>query len=158
MQKLRTCIVSACLLAGMTVSAPAQEAAVLETELVAEVRVSDKEGASRFVPATVLAQGDVVHYTVRIRNASSIPAHTVVVTQRIPANTRYVIGSATGPAAEIFLSNDGGQTFVAEREVEPQPSSAGASAESAYTHVRWRLRYPLAAGAVALARFDAVFQ
>lgn len=130
------------------------------TELVAEVRESIRTPAGlethRFLPATLLTQGQVVYYTVRIQNPTPIPLSDVEVTQRIPANTIYVPGSASGPGADIYLSTDS-ENF--EPETAPKPSTAARDEPQnvTYTHIRWRLRYPLAPGAVALARFRAVF-
>jgi uncharacterized repeat protein (TIGR01451 family) len=138
-----------------------QEPAVL-TELVAEVRetVRTPEGREvyRFLPATLLSQGAVVYYTVRIQNTTAASMPSVEVTQRIPANTTYVLGSAAGPSAEVLLSADGGATFEAEQRRKARAAGDVEDEDPArYTHIRWRLRYPLAAGAVALARFRAVF-
>ncbi len=140
----------------------ADEQAPLATELIAEVRetIRSPEGREihRFLPATLLSQGQVVYYTVRIENTTTGPVSPVEVTQRIPANTTYVLGSAAGPGAEVLLSADGGASF--ETEQRRKASAAGEVEEddaSRYTHIRWRLRFPLAAGAVALARFRAVF-
>lgn len=161
-EKLR-CMVMLLLACAPLAHLTAQDIERVETELTAEVRVEVMEGANRvvrFVPATVLSQGEVVYYTLKIRNPSAQYLRNVVVTQRIPANTAYVEGSASGPAADVSFSIDGGQTFApsdALRRVDasgverPVPGSE-------YTHIRWRLRYPLAPGAVALARFRAVFQ
>jgi uncharacterized repeat protein (TIGR01451 family) len=142
--------------------ASADQEGEIATELVAEVRetVRTPEGreAHRFLPATLLSQGTVVYYTVRIQNTTSAPVSTVEVTQRIPANTTYVLGSAAGPGAEVFLSADGGATFTAEQRRKARVAGEVEDEDPArYTHVRWRLRYPLAAGAVALARFRAEF-
>jgi uncharacterized repeat protein (TIGR01451 family) len=141
----------------------ADDAVPVETELVAEVRESVPGTAGRttyrFVPATVLAQGRVVYYTVRIRNPTTVFARDISVIQLIPANTTYVSGSAAGPGAEISFSVDGGQTFRPEGELEiaEQANAPRRALPSEYTHIRWRLRNPLAPGAIALARFRAVF-
>lgn len=136
----------------------------MEVQLIAEVRM--ESGASSgnpvryFVPATVLEQGREVFYTVRIRNPGAEPARSVVVVQRVPQNTSYVARSAAGPGAEIALSADGGQTFVAEDELiytDPSGLARPATAQDC-THIRWRLRNPIAPGAVALARFRATFR
>lgn len=156
----------------------------VDVVLVAEVR-QDVELAgrnvARLVPATELRQGEEVFYTVRILNPSAAAAREVVVVQPIPQNTTYVPNSAGGPGAEITFSADGGQTFaregqvtIAEPAVVPAVTSGVASGDPArgasvrtvmtrlatpqeYTHIRWRLRNALAPGAVALARFRAVF-
>ena len=88
------------------------------THLIAEVRDSalTPEGREvfRFVPATLLTQGQTVYYTLRIENPTAAQLGQVSVVQRIPANTIYVPGSAAGPGANVSLSVDGGQTFEPE--------------------------------------------
>jgi uncharacterized repeat protein (TIGR01451 family) len=138
--------------------------AAVQTTLVAEVR-EESAGSSGnpvryFVPATVLEQGREVFYTVRIKNPGAQFANDVVVVQRIPQNTSYVPNSAAGPGAEIGVSADGGQSFGVEGRLtftDPTGLARPATAQD-YTHIRWHLRNPLAPGAVALARFRAVFR
>lgn len=141
----------------------------IETTLVAEVRqeipAPNGRRIARLMPATTLKQGQEIFYTVRIRNTAAVPVRDVEVTQRIPENTTYVPDSAAGPGAEVTLSADGGISFGAEGEltVTEQPTpvqlpSTRPATPQDYTHVRWRLRNALAPGAVALARFRAVFR
>lgn len=140
----------------------ADDAVQVQTELIAEVRetvqIAPDRKTYRYVPATVMAQGRVVYYTVRIRNPATVYARDVVVIQPIPANTTYVPGSAAGPGAETSFSVDGGETFISAVALAAATvdSSAGSKAAGC-THIRWELRNPLAPGAVALARFRAVF-
>jgi uncharacterized repeat protein (TIGR01451 family) len=134
----------------------------VECELVAEVRrdpLEPQDGEFRpFVPATHLSQGDVVYYTLRIRNPSIGYAADVTVVQKIPANTSYVAGSAAAPGAHVEFSIDDGQSFAAaERLLVADEGRARLAPPERYTHIRWQLRHPLAPGAVALARFQAVF-
>jgi uncharacterized repeat protein (TIGR01451 family) len=142
----------------------AQDSVPVETTLVAEVlettNSSEGKPVRRLVPAGVITQGDVVYYTVRIRNPASEPARDVAVIQRIPANTTYVPNSATGPSVDITFSVDSGRTFKRANEltvVTATGMTRPATPED-YTHVRWQLRNVLAPGAVALARFQAVFR
>jgi uncharacterized repeat protein (TIGR01451 family) len=139
----------------------ADEDVAVETELIAEVREAVRVGADnetvRYVPATVLSQGQVVYYTLRIVNRSPVYAQHVTVTQRIPANTSYVPDSASGPAAKVTFSTDGGQTFAAADALLGANGNQPAQV-SEYTHIRWELGHALAPGAVALARFQATFQ
>jgi uncharacterized repeat protein (TIGR01451 family) len=135
-----------------------------QTTLVAEVRESvelqDGRRMQRLVPAGVVTQGQVVFYTVEIRNPTAAPIRDVIVVQRIPANTTYVVDSAAGPSADIMFSVDGGQSFWPEKElvVAKAPAEARKAKPQDYTHIRWQLRNALAPGAVALARFQAVFR
>ena len=142
----------------------AQDMQQVETELIAEVRVEIQSGPHRglprFVPATVLSQGEVVYYTLKIKNPTAVYMRDVSVNQRIPINTIYVVDSASGPGALVEFSVDGGVTYAPKRELTrmgPDGKQVPIDADE-YTHIRWRLRNPLAPGAVALARFRAVFQ
>ena len=131
----------------------------VETELIAEIRqtVRSPQGTTeyRFVRATVVPQGEVVYYTVKVRNPSTAYVRDVVVVQKSPENTSYVPGSASGPSVEVSLSADGGRNFAAERKVSN--GGRNGAANSPYTHIRWRFRNALAPGSTALARFRAVF-
>lgn len=161
-RKFRTFLVAA--IGTFAFRAIAGEPGAVATQLVAEVRESLTTAPGRetfrLVPATTLAQGQVVFYTVRIHNPAPIHARDVTVTQRIPDNTAYIADSAAGPGAEISFSLDGGQTFAGPDQLTTADAAGAARLASAeqYTHIRWRLRNALAPGAVALARFRAVFR
>jgi uncharacterized repeat protein (TIGR01451 family) len=143
--------------------AAAQEALEVHTELVAEVRenISTTPGREvfRFVPARLLEQGQVVYYTVRITNQTTVPLRNVAVVQPVPANTVYIADSASGPGANISFSIDGGHVFAPAAELMVENGGVKSPAQPAqYTHIRWQLRNPLAPGATALARFRATFR
>lgn len=144
------------------VSATQSRQIVIEQELIAEVRqrvhAAHGRESYQFVPATMISQGEVVYYTVRIRNPGPVPARNVTVVQRVPANTTYLAGSASGPGARTTFSVDGGQSFAPPAALYVNVEGKRQLASAAhYTHIRWELRNPLAPGAVALARFRAVF-
>lgn len=143
-------------------SAGADEPSDVVTELVAEVRenISTTPGREvyRFVPARLLEQGQVVYYTLRITNQTSVPLRNVAVVQPVPANTTYLADSAAGPGAVVSFSVDGGGTFAPADSLMIEVEGARQLAHAAqYTHIRWQLRNPLAPGATALARFRATF-
>jgi uncharacterized repeat protein (TIGR01451 family) len=129
-------------------------AAVLESQLLA-----DGTPVKKWVPATELLEGQVVYYTVRITNPGQQAAHNVVVTKPVPANTRYIADSAVAPGARVTFSIDGGLTFASARDLRIKAGQGAAkpAPPERYTHIRWQMRYPLAPGATALARFRAVF-
>ena len=157
---------------------PVRAADEVEISLIAEVRldiptVPGNRPVSRLIPASSLRQGQEIFYTVRIRNPAAFAAQDVEVVQRVPENTVYVAGSATGPGVDVELSADGGRTFGREGQLTLVDQSAIALMEATtldrdaltrparpqdYTHIRWRLHNALAPGAVALARFRAVFR
>jgi uncharacterized repeat protein (TIGR01451 family) len=128
--------------------AGAEEPSDVATELVAEVRenISTTPGREvyRFVPARLLEQGQVVYYTLRITNQTTVPLRNVAVVQPVPANTTYL---------------DGGETYAPAESLMIEVEGAKQLAQAAqYTHIRWQLRNPLAPGATALARFRATFR
>lgn len=161
---LHSVLFSALLYMYMQCAAGAEEPLELETALIGEVRepvqLTSGRQTHRLVPATTLEQGQTIYYTVRIYNPTPIVARDVIVVRRIPANTVYVEGSAAGPGADVDFSTDGGQTFARAAQLNMATSVGGTrrATPEDYTHIRWRLRYALAPGSVALARFQAVFQ
>jgi uncharacterized repeat protein (TIGR01451 family) len=126
-------------------------------ELLEVVQDSDGRERRRFVPADRVRAGDEVYYTIRVQNPGRTAVRNVVVTKQLPFGMHYARGSAVGPAAEVQFSVDGGETFAAAAELEVrvggQPPRRATVDD--YTHVRWRLRAPLAPGATALLRFRA---
>lgn len=136
----------------------------IETETIAAVlgtrTLPDGQRTKEWLPATEIQQGQVVYYTVKIRNPGTTAAHNVVITKAIPANTRYLADSAAAPGANIAFSVDGGMTFAPAREllVRNAGGAQRAAPPASYTHIRWQLRYPLAPGAIAYARFRTVFR
>jgi uncharacterized repeat protein (TIGR01451 family) len=142
----------------------AQDDVPVEVTATAEVRqqvlAADGRTVMKFLPAGELKQGDELFFTLHIRNATPVVAPDVALVWPIPANTVYVARSATAPAADVSFSVDGGRTFARPKELKARDSAGQprAATEFDYTHIRWRLRYPLAPGAVALARFRAIFQ
>ena len=115
----------------------------------------------RWVPAERLNAGDEVHYTVRVHNPGKQAVDKVVVTKRLPFGVHYLRGSATGPAAEVQFSIDGGETYATPetlaRAARGGKKSANKPLENDYTHVRWVLRKPLGPASTALLRFRATF-
>jgi uncharacterized repeat protein (TIGR01451 family) len=137
----------------------------LETSIeVQKLEVSAGPGGQeirRWVPAERLNAGDEIHYTLRVRNPGKQAVDTIVVTKRLPFGVRYLRGSATGPAAEVQFSVDGGDTF-ATPEMLARAAGGGNKGqrkplENDYTHVRWVLRKPLGPASTALLRFRATF-
>jgi uncharacterized repeat protein (TIGR01451 family) len=152
-------------LAGQPSVAEATGSGPLETSIeVQKLQVSKGPGGQeirRWVPAERLNAGEEIHYTLRVRNPGKQTVDTIVVTKRLPFGVRYLRGSATGPAAEVQFSVDGGDTF-ATPEMLLRAATGGKKGqrkplESDYTHVRWVLRKPLGPASTALLRFRATF-
>jgi hypothetical protein len=95
---------------------------------------------------------------VKFKNASGGLVDDVRITKPVPPGVRYVAGTASGPGCEVLFSVDGGRTFGQAKELTvgaPDGTRRAADPDD-YTHIRWRLRTPLAADAAGFVRFRAV--
>jgi uncharacterized repeat protein (TIGR01451 family) len=122
----------------------------LTVKAVAEVetrQTQDGREIVRLAPATRLAPGDAVIYTLEVRNSGAVTVRTPTVVYPVPAHMQMVADSATGPGTEVSFSVDGGHRFEpADEHVAPD----------AYTHVRWSFKNNLKANSVAFVRFRAI--
>ncbi|NNJ94692.1 MAG: DUF11 domain-containing protein [Halobacteria archaeon] len=127
-------------------------AAQIEVSTIAQIEIVEtgadgrqtirREAAKRVVPGTE------VIYTITAKNAGDESADKVVVTNPVPAQTRYVDGSAAGANTDITFSVDGGNTWGTAGTLTvagPDGESRAATADD-YTHVRWTLKSDLAPG------------
>ena len=127
-------------------------AAQLEVSTIAQIEIVEtsadgkqtirREAAKRVVPGTE------VIYTITAKNTGNEPADRVVVTNPVPAQTRYVDGSAAGANTDITFSVDGGKAWGPAGTltvVNANGESRAATADD-YTHVRWKLKSDLAPG------------
>ena len=133
----------------------------LEMSVEKQAVVTDENGQEKTVWQTLegnatVKPGDVLRYQVASSNSGDLSAEELVITQPIPAEMTFVLGSQKGNnAAEATYSIDGGDTFVAEPmvevtlpngDVEMRPAPA-----EAYTHIKWNFTEALdAAEAVAV--------
>lgn len=89
--------------------------------------------------------GDVLRYVVMGTNEGNAPANNLTVTQPIPQQMIYVLGSASSSDnAEITYSINNGETFVANPTIKvKQPDGTvieKPAPASAYTHIRWDIQ------------------
>jgi uncharacterized repeat protein (TIGR01451 family) len=109
----------------------------------------------RLISAARVVPGDVLIYTVEVRNVGQFSAESAVVVQPLPRHTMYVADSAVGPGVDVDYSVDHGRSFDKPENLK-SPNAAAARATAAdYTHIRWRLHNRLKPNAVAFVRFRA---
>jgi uncharacterized repeat protein (TIGR01451 family) len=144
------------------VPAPVQltTTAGLVVETIAERRIADSSDAlAKLAAADELHIGDEIIYTLRVWNRTDAAIDSAVIVKAVPRNTVYVADSAVGPATDIDYSVDGGYRFARPEDLVMSATADARPAQSSdYTHLRWRLRHPLASGATALLRFRGVFR
>ncbi len=117
------------------------EKQVTEKDLAGQTKISWQALAGK----VTVQPGDVLRYTMAGHNAGESGAKNLAVTQPIPRQMAYVLGSATDDdRAKTTYSIDNGQSFVAHPtvqvtlangKVETRPAPA-----EAYTHVRWQFK------------------
>lgn len=150
----------AMLFAALALPAAAQDANVLDirTTVQKEEVVRDAEGeeTKQLVAAEKVVPGDEVIYTVRFSNLGSEPAENVVITNPLPAELSYVMGSAAGPGTRIEFSADGGTTYGDPGSLRVAEASGERPARAEdFTHIRWVMQTPLPPGAEGVATFRA---
>ena len=127
-------------------------AAQIEVSTIAQIEIvetsADGKQTIRREAATRVVPGTEVIYTITAKNTGNEPADKVVVTNPVPAQTRYVEGSAAGANTDITFSVDSGKTWGSPGTLTVVDANGEARAATAddYTHVRWKLRSDLASG------------
>lgn len=153
--------VSLLLAAGWAWAGSGQAAPVpLTIKAIAQVEVRSSVGGREMTqlwPATRVASGEWIIYTLEVRNTSPVTVPTPVVTFPIPPHMFYGADTAIGPGAEVSYSIDGGRHFDVSANLKIQePGGATRPAVAAdYTDIRWQLKNPLKSNSVAFVRFRA---
>ncbi|MBT8145094.1 MAG: DUF11 domain-containing protein [Gammaproteobacteria bacterium] len=134
----------------------------VQTQAQKEVTVVTDEGEeqTRLVPVTTVVPGDEVIYTITFTNVGDQVAQAITITDPVPAEMRYIDGTAFSAGAELQFSVDGGDSWgvaeeliVSDAEGKPRPAQA-----SDYTHIRWVMRHPIKPGQRGYARFKAALR
>jgi len=138
----------------------ARDGVIVSSALERVVATPTADGGVTFAVAvgTVASHADQLIYSVQFTNASEHVVDAVRVTSPVPADVKYVAGSARGPGSRTLFSVDHGRTFGEPDElvVVAADGMDRVAAAADYTHVRWVLDAPLDAGATGIARFRAV--
>lgn len=125
------CLLAAALGAGYArAEAPAEPPAEPRIAVDSAWVVAREDGGERLVAELPPDGAAAQLVTLRFRHEGAEPAASLRIVHPVPAGTRFVPGSATGPGAVLSYSIDGGQTFAAPGEL-PDPAEV--------THIRWDL-------------------
>ena len=133
------------------------ELATRVEKIVAGAGADKADARPRLVAADDLSPGDELVVTVTFLNTTQHALDGLRITQPIPPSMRYVEGSGVGPGSLVLYSVDGGATYGQPSELALVAADGVRRAATAadYTHVRWLIKAPLAAGARAFVRFRA---
>ncbi len=124
----------------------------LQNSMAAYVVAHNAEGKEILQAASEVAPGQTVQYAMTYANVGDNALNDLVITGPIPSATDYVGQSAFTPAqAKLQVSINGGKTFESEPVTRMVTDVTGKKVKkiippSQYTHVRWHMQQPLAAG------------
>jgi uncharacterized repeat protein (TIGR01451 family) len=109
-----------------------------------EVIVSENgKEVTRIVAAKDILPGEVVTYTLNFANSGDEAAKGVEISNRIPAETSYLFGSATEGSGDLTFSIDNGKTFNKPALLNYESPLPNGTREKRvalpeqYTHIRW---------------------
>jgi uncharacterized repeat protein (TIGR01451 family) len=162
MKHLHAVALALALIAAPALAQPQKGPIVVKS--VAEVEVDVKNAAGvvekKRAPAALAAPGTQVIYTTTFTNESNKPAGNVAVSNPIPADTRYVDGSAVGENTAITYSVDGGKSYATpdKLKVKTAEGKERAALAADYTHIRWAYNGALAPEKTGSAGFRVVIK
>ena len=115
-----------------------------------EITVQNTDGtnSTRLVSAAEVTPGEKIVYTVAYTNDSTAAATDIVLAMPVPADVRFLEGTADRPGTIVRYSADGGVSF-AEREALVLPAVGGgtrAANSDDITHIQWRIAGPVPVG------------
>lgn len=124
------------------------------------VTLADGTVQTQLVEVTTVVPGDEVIYTIRFTNTGEESAAGVTITDPVPAEMRYIDGSAFSAGTDILFSANGGASWgkAGELTVSDNLGIERVATAADFTHIRWRMRHPLAAGKTGYARFRAALR
>jgi len=99
--------------------------------------------------ADMVTPGDKVIYSLIYHNDEAKPAENIVLVMPIPAEVKFLEGSADATQARTSYSADGGKTFTGRAEliVARADGSTGPAQAEDITHIRWIVGDVIAPGA-----------
>jgi uncharacterized repeat protein (TIGR01451 family) len=139
---------------GQPVSDPIVIKAIAEVE---QTSLSQGRETTKMVPAERVVSGDLVMYTLEVRNTAQDSVPKPIVTYPVPEHMIYAPDSAVGPGTEVTYSVDAGRSFDSPENLKIQePGGLVRPATSVdYTHIRWQLKNALKGNSAAFLRFRA---
>ena len=119
----------------------AQSVIQITSEVNELTYVMDEKGQrqQKLLAATEITPGDRILFTTSFKNNGSEASDNVVITNPIPAHTRYLEGTAKGEHCIISFSVDGGRDWGDAKTLKVRQKDGKYRAASAadYTHIRW---------------------
>ena len=121
----------------------------------------DGQRKTRLIPAEEIVPGDELRYVIEYSNVGDLPVDqgSIVITDPIPKDTIYVLGTAFGSGTEISFSVNEGSNFLAERDLRVEKNGVDTLANPEdYTTIRWKFGPVLEPGQKGHVSFNVVLK
>lgn len=130
----------------------------VQKELI--VKNADGTTNTTYVPADMVTPGETILYSLNIFNDKNEAATDLVLTMPVPAEVKYVDGSAIRPDANVTFSVDDGKTFSPRNSLQVLQDNGVARPALAedVTHVRWNLAGPVQIGSSDVLSFKGILK
>jgi len=142
---LATLLLSTSLLSSTAMALSASQ--TVEREVI--IKNADGSQTVKREKADMVTPGDKVIYSLNYHNNEDKLAENIVLVMPIPAEVKFLEGSAEATQARTAYSADGGKTFTGRAELivtRADGSTSTAKAED-ITHIRWIVGEGIAPGA-----------
>lgn len=109
------------------------------------VVVEEGQKKLKIVPATEIAPGETIIYSLVYSNAGDEAATNVLVNNPLPEGTVYLPGTASEEGVQLNFSIDGGQSYdrpeklIVEEKQEDGTTVKRPARPEEYTHIRWSI-------------------
>lgn len=125
----------------------AQSTIKITSEVHELIEVLDEQGKpqEKVIAADEITPGDRILFTTSFINKGKEPSDNVVITNPIPAHTRYLANSARGEHCLITFSVDGGRAWGDAKtlKIRQKDGTFRAATAADYTHIRWKYNQAL---------------
>ena len=158
MFNLKTLTIGLALLAVATPVSALTASQTIQKEII--TTNADGTQTVSYEAADTVIPGERVVYTVNYENNRSEPETNLVLTMPVPAEVKYVDGTATDNAGVLTFSADGGTNF-ADRSALRVSGANGqlvAAAAEDITHIRWVVAGPVNPGETGAISFTGILK
>ena len=158
---MRAPILTAALLAALgasTSSFALKAQQTVETETV--IRLADGSETVERQPAQKVLPGERIVYTLNYTNDEAKPATDLVLTMPVPAELKYIEGSASDTGLPPAYSTDGGKSYAARNVLQVRGANGALRQAGAadITNIRWTVPGPISSGASGSLSFKGIVE
>ena len=136
--------------AAVLASAVSASAMTAKQKVEKEITVQQADGTSvtKLVSAAEVTPGEKIVVSVDYTNDSAAAATNIVFVMAVPAESRFLEGSADRSGVTVRYSADGGTSFVERGALVLPAVGGGTRAANAddITHIQWRIAGPIPVG------------